>query len=380
MPRLQNILLILEHYDAQIHHGVARYAGERRWHLNVDMVKTGRIPIGWRGDRIITSLGSRPNLIRYIRKAPQPKVDVVIRRPDIKIPRVVSDNDLIGRMAAQHFLERGARHFAWFSFDFFNVESLRFNGYQQALAKHGFECHKLIWSEGHRPKDNSTWREMRTWMKCELDKLPQPLAVFAFNDYDAAWLIDMGVFYNISVPEQVAVLGVDNIEMVCECLPVQLSSIQRDMERIGYEAAALLDRMLDGEVAPDRPILIPPKGIITRQSTDYFAVNQPNLRRAFLFIREHIHESIGNSEIASAAGLSRRSLEKLFKGELGRSVHEEIMRQRMHRVCELLAESDHPIGRIAELTGFCHAPLLNNAFRKMAGLSPMKYRRKYQIE
>jgi hypothetical protein len=133
---------------------------------------------------------------------------------------------------------------------------------------------------------------MRAWMARELERLPKPLAVFAFNDYDAAWLVDTCVFHKISVPDEVAILGVDNNEMVCVCLPVPLSSIQHDLERIGYEAAALLDRMLEGEAPPESPLLIPPKGIITRRSTDYSAVNNPQLRQALLFIREHLGDRL----------------------------------------------------------------------------------------
>lgn len=375
----RNILLILEHYDHHIHHGVARYAGEHHWHLNADMVRMGRIPIGWQGDGIITSLGARTDLVRYVHQAAQPVVDVSIRRPEIKIPRVIGDNEIIGRMAAEHFLERGACHFAWFSLDFFQVERLRLHAYTQALARHGLECHRLVLSEGHQPREKNSWSQMRAWLARELGLRPKPLAVFAFNDYDAAWLIDTCVFHCIAVPDEVAVLGVDNNEMVCLCLPVPLSSIHHDLERIGYEAAALLDRLMEGEPAPQSPLMIPPKGIITRKSTDYSAVNQPELRQALIFIREHLQESIGTSEIAAAVGLSRRSLEKQFSQELRRSVHEELMRQRMARVREYLLQTSFPVNKIAELTGFCHASHLNNAFHEHVGMTPLKYRKEHQV-
>lgn len=125
--------------------------------------------------------------------------------------------------------------------------------------------------------------------------------------------------------------------------------------------------------------MIPPKGIITRKSTDYSAVNHAELRQALIFIREHLHESIGTAEIAAAVGFSRRSLEKQFALELRRSVHEELMRQRMTRVREYLLQTSYPVNKIAELTGFCHASHLNNAFHEYAGMTPLKYRKEHQV-
>lgn len=373
MFKQRNVMLLLENYDHRIHHGVARYAGQHHWHLNANMVKTGLLPQGWQGDGIITALGSRSDLVEFVREAGIPAVDVAAMRTDIKIHRVVGDNELIGRMAAEHFLERGVRHFAWFSMDFSNVGRQRHLGYSATLQQHGFTCERLTWSEVAAPGKDG-WPEMRAWLGRQLRSLPKPLAVFAYNDYDAANVIDTCLFKNICVPDDVAVLGVDNNEMVCLCQSIPLSSINHDLERIGYEAATQLHRLMLGKPMPKAPLLIPPKGITTRRSTEFTAVNQPEIRQALLFIREHYQRSIGTTEVAQATGLSRRTLEKMFKLELKRSIHEEILRLRMAHVRGLLLTTDLSIKEIAEQTGFCHASHLNNAFREQTGVTPLKFR------
>jgi LacI family transcriptional regulator len=377
MIKQKSVILLLERYDHRIHLGVSRYAGEHKWHLNAHMANTTGIPRGWKGDGIITSMDRRPDLVSFIRNARIPKVDVAIARPDIRIPRVIGDNPAIGQFAAEHFLERGLRNFAWFSNRPGNVGQLRFIAFMDHLAKHGFACTNL--TEGQRAsKTEKAGQNMHRWLGQTLVKLPQPLGIFAYNDYDAADVIDTCLSYGLSVPDDVAVLGVDNNEMVCTCQTVPISSINHDLERIGYQAAALLDRLMNGKPAPKHDTLIPPRGITVRQSTDTMAVHHPAVRKALLFLRENFSKSFSTIEMADAAGTSRRTLEIAFRKELKRSIHEETLRFRLNRARDYLLNTGSRIIDIAAHTGFCHPQHLNNSFKKSFGCTPLKYRKKYR--
>jgi LacI family transcriptional regulator len=151
------------------------------------------------------------------------------------------------------------------------------------------------------------------------------------------------------------------------------------MERIGYEGAALLDRLMDGAPAPAEPLLIRPRGITLRQSTDILAVNQPQVRAALKFLRENFHRSIGTPEAAAATGVPRRALEKLFRQHLHRTVHEELLRVRVQQARELLLHSDHTAAEIARACGFCHPPHFNDVFRRLEGQTPHRYRTAHAV-
>ncbi len=146
------------------------------------------------------------------------------------------------------------------------------------------------------------------------------------------------------------------------------------MERIGYEGAALLDRLMRGAPAPSQPILIPPRGITLRQSTDILAVNQPQVRTALKFLRDNLGRSIGTGDAAAAARVPRRTLERLFQQHLNRTVHGELNRMRIQQARELLLHSRLTAGEIAKTTGFCHPQHFNNTFRRHESLTPSRYR------
>ena len=376
MSRQKNVLLILGRYLHSIHLGVAQYAGQHHWHLNAYMASKMVVPKGWKGDGIITALDERSDLVRFVRQAVEPVVDVVLMRPEVDLPRVIGNHELIGQLAAEHFLERGLRHFAWFSHRFANVERLRCAAYSRSLIRHGFEVHRLVWAENCQDQSDG-WLPMRKWLGRELRKLPKPVGAFAFNDYEASDLLDACLFHGLAVPDDVAILGVDNNELVCTSQAVPLSSVNHDQLRIGREAAALLDRLMRGKPRPKEPILIPPDGITLRRSTDTVAVNQPQVRAALEFLRQNYQRSLGTEQVAQAARISRRALEKAFKQYLNRSVHQELERLRLHRVKEFLLHTDLPVVDIAAQTGFAHAQHLNNVFKRATGQTPIRFRRSH---
>ena len=378
MARLpkRSVLLALTSSHHGFLKGAARYAREHHWHLVADMIYTAKIPHGWRGDGILSFIGGRDDLADFILGSGLPAVEISMVRNDIQLPRVEGDNLLIGRMAAEHFLERGFRHFAWAPFldDVVNAERER--GFTECLAGHDRTCTTLPTEHGHR-NDSTTmdWASRREHLVRIIKGMPNPLAVFAYNDCVAADVIDACDDAGLLVPEAVAVMGVDNDTLLCECLRVPLSSVCHDLEGMAYQAAALLDHMMSGGTPPKEMIRVPPKGLVTRRSTDIVAVDNLQLARALRYIRDHFADPLlGVEEVVAATDISRRQLEKAFRRELDRSLNEEIVRVRIEKVRHLLATTDMKVVDVAAATGFSRSSHLFRTFKKLTDIGPKTYR------
>ncbi len=379
MNTKRTVLLALTSSHHGFFRGVARYAREHRWHLVADMVYTAKIPVGWQGDGIISFIGYRDDLAEFIAAAGLPTVEISMVRNEIPLPRVEGDNEMIGRLAAEHFLERNFRHFAWAPMldDVVNAE--RYRGFANRLEKAGITCDLLPPADTrHGDPAARDWSARRKLLMRELKRLPKPLAVFGYNDCVAADIIDACDDASLLVPEAVAVLGVDNDALICECIPVPLSSVCHDLEGMAYQAAALLDRLMSGRKPPKDVIRVPPKGLVTRRSTDILAVDNLQVARALRFIRdEYNNPRIGVDDVVAATNLTRRLLEKAFRQELQRTINDEIVRLRMDKVEDLLANSDLKVVKISEICGFSRPNHLFRCFRKLKGISPKQYRKKH---
>ena len=371
-----NILILMEWYDHHIREGIGRYAHEHNWHLTID--ENSSIPKGWNGDGVLTVFNKRADIAEYVQNLKIPVVDMGQYHPEIQLPRVTGDNQRIGNMAGEHFAERGFKHTAWFSRSTTPIERMRFKGLSESCSKHGLEEPKQWVWEKHSPSRIDSWKALRSWLEKKLRKAPEPLAVFAYNDYDASTILYVCHNAGISVPQQVAILGVDDNELICLNQPVQLSSIIHNLNLVGYKASEQLDRLIKGDAPPADPILIPPKGIKLRQSTDFTAINIPAVRKAISFIQDNINRSIGINEIAEHAGVSRSTLDRLFLENFNRTVHNEVHRTRLSVVKSFLTTTNLPVQEIARQTGFCHAQYLNNLFKKLEGMTPREYRKRYK--
>ncbi|HRR32842.1 MAG TPA: DNA-binding transcriptional regulator [Kiritimatiellia bacterium] len=375
--RQRNILILMEWYDHRIRQGIGQYARTHNWHLTVN--ERALIPSGWEGDGILTVFHRRRDFVRYLRGVKVPIVDMGLYRPDIPLPRVVGDHRRIGALAAEHFAERGFKHTAWFSAERSPIQALRLEGFASGCSTQGLAApYRWLWEEvaDGSPDD---WQLVRRWLGRLLRRAPKPLAVFAYNDYDASNVEDVCREVGIAVPEEVAILGVDDNELICLNQPVPLSSIAHDLTRVGYDAAELIDRLIDGAPPPVTPLLIPPTGVVLRQSTDLSAVSIPAVRAAMRFIKENLSNSFGIEEVAAAVGVSRSTLDRLFIQHLNRSVHKEVQRARLSSVKHHLLNTDLSVAEIARRTGFCHAQYLNNLFRHVESMTPRVYRKRYGV-
>lgn len=361
----KHVLMVLGSYDQSAHEGIARYASQHGWHLNVSILKDFQLPEHWQGDGIITSLNSSTMLEDFVKSATVPVVDLSIWREDIELPRVVADNAAIGRVGAEHFLETGHQHCAWFALASNPVSRARYEAYRAALAEAEVECIRL---DRVRSQDAAYITE-------QLVALPKPCAIYTKSDYDAAWLLNLCLSAGLQVPDEVALLGADDNPLICENQAVPLSSVRHDLETIGYEGAAMLDQLMNGQVLSERMRLIPPKGIRVRQSTDTLAVSDPVIREVMTFLKSAYRQSISTDMLADQYELSRRSLEVRFRTQMHCSIREGLIRIRIAEAKRLLAATDESVETIAALTGFCHAPHFSNTFKQVVKCSPTQFRR-----
>jgi LacI family transcriptional regulator len=369
------LLALTSSHHHGVFRGIARYAREHHWHLVADMIYTAKIPLGWRGDGIISYIGYRNDLAKFILASGLPAVEISQMRSDINLPRVEGDSEMIGRLAAEHFLERGFRNFAWASMldDILSAERCR--GFTNRLAKEGFTCRRL-------PSADTTldWSSRRKLLIQQLKLMPKPLAVFCFNDCVAADIIDACNNAGLLVPEAVAVLGIDNDTLICEGSAVPLSSVCHDLEGMAYQAAALLDRLMAGRKPPKHVLRVPPTGLITRRSTDILAVENLQVARALRFIHDHYaNPLLGVDDVVAATNHARRQLERAFQQELKRTINDEIVRVRLGKVKELLVNSEMKVVTISAACGFTSPGHLFRTFRKFTATSPKKYRAKSKV-
>ena len=345
--------------------GISRFAKKHGWSLvPADRIEDYEDLSCF--DGILMALRDKPALVKSALRIVAglvPAVDVTIERPDIRLPRVVSDHFAIGRKVAQHFVERGFEKFAWFSSGWSHVHELRFEGFKSALQ------------DGARLE---RWHAKT--IAAELAASPKPVAAFAYSEPDAARLVLACRAAGLSVPTDVSIIGVGNDPNLSETQAVSISSIDQKLSESAYAAAELLEKLMDMPVScrkaafDDEPVLMPPGEVVARDSSNTLAHSNPTVRAALVRIHEHISKPYGAQELAEELGVSRRSLDRLFADELHRSVGDEILRQRMLRVKRLLVDRSVPVKGIAAMCGFCNAAYLTNVFRRETGMSPREWR------
>lgn len=372
----KNVLLAITTTHHGLYRGVARFARENNWHLTTDMLYAASIPLGWKGDGIISHVGYWNELADFIRDAEMPRVELTNVRKDLGIPFVDGDNHEIGRLAASHFLERGYRNLAWFPFTNDELNQERREGFSEIIAAEGLEVTSL--PPLHELRDfkwRGNWAKNLSRISDAISKMPKPLAVFCYNDCAAANILSVCQELGISVPEQVAIAGVDNDELLCEAVTVPLTSVIHDLEGVGYLGAAVLKSLMDGETDPPEIPKVRPKGIVARRSTDMQAVENIEVARALRFIRENYSKAnLQVADIVASTRISRRPLEVAFKKEVGRTINHEIIRTRIDKAIHLLRHSDECVWRIATETGFQRANHFHRVFRAQTGISPKKFR------
>lgn len=288
-------------------------------------------------------------------------------------PTVCADDRRIGIMAADYLLARGFRSVGFVGQPPVGFPSLRLEGYRQRLAEVGVQPVEYEWPM--RSADTVDWERHWCALRQWLGGLPAPTGVFANNDEIAVTVVSQCAEAGRVVPDDIAVLGVDNDDLLCFACRPPLSSIDLAARRIGYRAAELLDALMRGEPPPAEPIRVLPVRVVSRRSTETFAVGDPVVAEAMRIIRDQACAPLDVADLARQLAVGRRTLERRFDAAMRCSPHQEILRTRVRHAQRLLLETDLKTAEIARQCGFRHLQNFGEFFRRIAGTSPAAYRR-----
>lgn len=306
-----------------------------------------------------------------------PVINVSGIMPQLSFPRVFVDDQVVGAMAARHFLDRGLRSFGCIGHPSHGASIARELSFRTTLLKHGCGSDRYHVNPG-QPFDPTCatpvlGSEIGAWVK----RLPQPTGIFCTNDILASQLIEVCRQHGVAVPEHVAILGVDNDDLLCGLARPPLSSIALPDQEVGVQAAIHLDRLLRGErKVLSKPLLLAPLRVVARRSTDLSAMSDVVVARACGFIHEQSQRSLSVSDVANEVGVGRRTLERRFRAVLGRGLAEEIRRCHVERAKELLADPHLSLAAVAKRAGFSSAKQFAVGFRALTGLTPRMFRQR----
>jgi len=332
---------------------------------------------GWPGDGVIALITTKA-AARAAVELGMPVVNMTGVLRDAGVPRVMVNQEAIGHLAAEHLLDCGLRRLAYYGFKNVLYSQQRCRGFVQRIEQAGGQC--SIYEQPARTAPRQHWQQRMAGLMQWLETLELPVGLMAVHDYRARVVIDACQELGLHVPNDVALIGADNDETVCEFCRPTLSSVSRSGYKVGYEAATLLDRLMAGEPPPKEDILIPPDGVVNRRSTDTVAVDDPHVTAAVRHIREHVGEWFGVERLLQIVPVSRRRLEKQFKQFLGYTPHEYICRVRIERAKQLLTGSEKvKIMDVAAACGFPDTQRFRMVFMRLAGTTPSAYRRRYSI-
>lgn len=377
-PHVALIVETAKQYDRGLLRGIGRYIkGHGPWSVYLEERGPGDVAPSWlkswRGDGIIARIRDVA-MAEALVATGAPVVELRRQVVGFDLPAVHCDDEAISGLAVGHFRERGFGHFAYCGRPGERWSDLREAAYRRRLAGDGFDCHAYAPPRRARAPG---WEREQDDVARWLAALPRPVAVLACNDVRGLQVLDACRRTDLAVPESVAVLGVDNDVVLGELSDPPLSSIDQDLERIGYEAAALLDRLMGGAPPPAEPILVEPLGVVARLSTDSVAIDDPAVATALRLIRQHACDGrgVGVDRLADRTGLSRRVLQRRFKALTGRTLQEEILATQLARVRQMLAETDLKLESIASKSGFNYVGYMCSFFKSKTGMTPGEYRR-----
>lgn len=326
----------------------------------------------WKGDGMIVRIDTKA-MEDLARKANVPVINLRGFFQSLPFPFLAVDNAQVTKIAFAHLSERGIRNFAFVGRPRGLNPSLdqRADFFREIVKKNNSECHifPAIAADAH-----NGWEEEQDRLAEWITSLPKPVGVMACNDEAGLQVLDACRRCNAAVPDEVAVIGVDNDAPLCDLAIPPMTSVDVNAEGIGYEAAALLDRLMDGRKAPTKPVWLAPRGVLTRRSTDVIASEDEEVNRAVAYIREHACRGLQVVDVLSYMGMSRASLQQRMKTVAGRTIHQEIQRVRLNRAKELLVMSQMTIKQIARESGFASVQYMTRVFRAATDETPAKFR------
>jgi LacI family transcriptional regulator len=308
-------------------------------------------------------------LASLVARAGLPAVDISPAEPRARFAQVATDELAVGRLAAAHLLSLGLPRFAFFGARSHYSSLLRCKGFEQTIRAAGLNCHAFV-----DPNAESKPGALERWLL----GLPKPIGVLASTDARALQLLAVCRKVGISVPETVAVLGVDNDDVFCELASPPLSSIALGTQQIGYEAARMLDLLMAGEKPAQRRLLVPPAGVVPRQSSDLPGILDADVAAAVRYISLHVQDHLQVADVLREVPMSRRSLDQRFLKALGRTPAAEIRRAQVELAKQMLSETEEPMSSVALAAGFGNAKQFSASFHQYVQLTPSAYRRRFR--
>lgn len=381
MSRPPRILLIIETsraYGRKLLRGIARYAMMNGpWeieHLAPFYLKQSQTV----GDISLKMIKDVDGIIMREQKQIEPLIESGIPivfasylTNDFDVPMIRTNDESIARLAFRYFLERGFESFTFFGFDGMFWSDNRKTAFASFVQEAGYSCHEY---PGSQSKTQQKWAQEQEMVANWLKQLPKPIALLACNDDRAQQILTVCRCAGLSVPEEIAIIGVDDDEFVCTLAHPPLSSISLSNEIAGYEAASVLDRMIQGEKITNLVIPVDANSVVTRQSSDVLAIRDPVIAQAVQFIREHVREPIQIDDLLNRIPVSRRSLCDRFKQAMGQSIHQYIKKHRIGHIEHLLIDTEMPISQIAFHMGFSSDEHIATYFRSVKKTTPHKFR------
>jgi LacI family transcriptional regulator len=366
-------------HQEELINGVLRYASENgcNW-TYITAPESLALSVldlkGWRGDGIIAALNT-PAEATCAKGLSLPIVNISATLAKTPVPRVSVDSRVVGELAADHLIERGFQQFAYYGLRSVAYSAVRQEGFDGRLNTAGFRSVSLLMPPTYRVR-SQLWRDQQRKLVQWLSRLPKPVGLFAVTDYRARQALEACRQVGLRVPQQVAVIGVDNEEVICAYVQPRLSSVARNNRQEGYHAAAMLDQLIRHKPLPSMEETIPPVGVVARESTETVAFQDPRLCDAIDYLNENLATPLGVQELASHVGVSRRWMEYAFREALGQSPYQYIRRRRL-KLAQRMLEKDTrvKIYEIAKLSGFSSAKQFSMAFSQEFGSSPREYQR-----
>ncbi len=327
----------------------------------------------WEADGIIARIANLEKS-RSILPKKVPIVAIPTKNKIVGLPHLVSNETKVSEMVAEHLLERGFTNFGFCGFDDAYWSQIRSQRFCETIAQAGYKTY-LFKCDNRRSKPswNHELRAMADWLL----SVPKPVAVMACNDNRARHVIEACKIAGLNVPEEVAIIGANNDETVCELSDPPLSSVALNTEKAGYEVAELLDRLMAGEKMAEQEIVVEPTHVVSRQSTDVLAIKDEEVAKAISFIRQNVKRPIQVADVVDATALSRRTLQKRFHTELRRSILQEIKRVRVKEIARLLMDTHMSVSQIAKEMGHPGPEHISRYFHKATGMSLLAYRKRY---
>ncbi|MHC4743337.1 MAG: XylR family transcriptional regulator [Planctomycetota bacterium] len=329
----------------------------------------------WKGDGIIARIDNM-KMASLIAEVGVPVVNLRSTLPHLPFPFIGADNKAVARLAARHLLQRGFKHFGlcWYPLGYHRGFDVRQKHFRQCVEEAAHSCDRFILRRGDLR--SHSWEKEQGRIVEWLLSLPKPVGILAVNDDCGLQVLDACRRAGISVPDQVAVIGSENDEYACSLSIPPLTSVDLNSERVGYEAAVLLDRLMAGRPAPKRPPEIEPLGVIERRSTDVLATDDTEVVRAVRFIRSNACRPVKVMDVVEHVKIPRTTLQIRVKKVIGCTIHQEIKRVQIARAKELLSSTNVPIKQIARESGFANVQYFSRVFHQATGETPAAFKRR----